>query len=84
MPTLPSNFDASTLIGTATHWLVKSGLGGCDMPTLLAGLSRRLNARGIAIDRAGYGVLTLHPQIVSQQAVWLSADDKTTMTYFTP
>ena len=30
------------------EWLVESGLGGCEVPHIVAGLGRRLNAAGIA------------------------------------
>src|SRR5260370_23218711 len=58
--------DASALVPTVVNWLVESGLDGSDMPELLAGLGRRLNAGGVAVDRAGCAILTLHPQIVSR------------------
>src|SRR5260221_1968080 len=76
--------DASALVATVVNWLVESGLGGSDVPELLAGLGRRLNAGGIAVDRSGCAILTLHPQIVSQEVAWRSDDDTATTTYFTP
>src|SRR5258707_10222958 len=76
--------DASALVATVVNWLVESGLGGSAVPELLAGLCRRLNAGGIAVDRAGCAILTLHPQIVSQEVAWRSDDDTATTTYFTP
>ena len=34
------------------------------MPELLVGLCRRLRTGGVGVDRAGCGILTLHPQIL--------------------
>ena len=76
--------DASALAATAVDWLVESGLGGSDVPELVAGLCRHLNAGGFAVDRAGCAILTLHPQIVSQEVTWRSDDDSATTTYYTP
>jgi adenylate cyclase len=84
MQNVLSAFDASALAATVVNWLVESGLGGSDVPELLAGLGRRLNAGGVAIDRAGCAILTLHPQIVSQEVAWHSHEDRATTTYFTP
>ena len=66
------------------EWLVDSGLGGSDLRELVAGLARRLNAGGVAVDRAGCSILTLHPQIVSQEVTWCSEDDSATTRYYTP
>ena len=76
--------DASALAATAADWLVESGLGGSDVPELVAGLCRHLNAGGFAIDRSGCAILTLHPQNVSQEVTWRSDDDSATTTYYTP
>src|SRR5258708_22289887 len=84
MQNVLSASDASALVATVVNWLVESGLGGSDVPELLAGLCRRLNAGGIAVDPAGCAVLTLHPQVVSQGVAWRSDDDSATTTYFTP
>lgn len=54
------------------------------MQELVAGLCRRLNAGGIAVDRAGCSVLTLHPQIFSQEITWRSDDDNAITRYYTP
>lgn len=83
MKAVVSVSDAATLVATAVEWLVESGLCGSDVPQLLAGLCRRLNAGGIAVDRGGCAILTLHPQIVSQEATW-RRDDSATTTYYTP
>src|SRR5258708_24546873 len=84
MQNVLSAFDASAMAATVVNWLVESGVGGSDVPELLAGLGRRLNAGGVAIDRAGCALLTLHPQIVSQEVAWHSHEDRATTTYFTP
>ncbi|MGH6810335.1 MAG: adenylate/guanylate cyclase domain-containing protein [Ensifer adhaerens] len=76
--------DASALVAAAVDWLVDSGLGGSDLRELVAGLGRRLNAGGAAVDRAGCATLTLHPQIVSQEVTWCSEDDSATTRYYTP
>ena len=76
--------DASALVATAVGWLVESGLDGSDVPELVAGLGRRLNAGGVAVDRAGCAILTLHPQIVSQEVTWRSDDNSATTRYYTP
>jgi hypothetical protein len=83
MQNSPSVSDAA-LIATATDWLVDSGLGGSVLAELVAGLCRRLNAGGVAVDRGGCSILTLHPQIVSQEVTWRSDDDRATMRYYTP
>lgn len=76
--------DASALVAAAVDWLVDSGLGGRDLRELVEGLARRLNAGGAAVDRAGCSILTLHPQIVSQEVTWCSDDDRATTKYYTP
>ena len=62
---LPASDVPARAAGVA-GWLVESGLGGCEVPEIVAGLGRRLNAAGIAVDRVGCAILTLHPQFVSQ------------------
>jgi adenylate cyclase len=79
-----SESDALQLGAAAARWLVESGLAGSDVSDLLAGLGRRLKAGGVAVDRAGCSILTLHPQIVSQEVVWRADDDSAATTYFTP
>ena len=76
--------DASALAATSVEWLVESGLRGSDVPGLVAGLCHRLNAGGVGVERAGCAILTLHPQIVSQEIAWRSNDDSTTTTYYSP
>ena len=76
--------DASALAAATVDWLVESGLGGCEVPEIVAGLGRRLNAAGIAVDRVGCAILTLHPQFVSQEATWRSDGDSATTSYYTP
>jgi adenylate cyclase len=76
--------DASMLAASAADWLVESGLGGSDVPELVAGLCRHLNAGGFTIDRGGCAILTLHPQNVSQEVTWRSDDDNAITTYYTP
>ena len=66
------------------EWLVESGLGGCEVPHIVAGLGRRLNTAGIAVDRVGCAILTLHPQFVSQEAIWHADDDSAITNYYTP
>jgi adenylate cyclase len=80
---LASVSDRSRLVTSEINRLVESGLHGSDVPEVLAGLCRRLNAGGIPIDRAGCAIPTLHPQIVSHQFAWYSHDDRTTTRYFT-
>src|SRR5258708_8809276 len=84
MQNVLSASDASALVATVVNWLVESGLGGSDVPELLAGLCRRLNAGGIAVDRAGCAILTLHPPLVSQEVACRSDDDTATTPYFPP
>ncbi|NLS04079.1 adenylate/guanylate cyclase domain-containing protein [Rhizobium sp. P32RR-XVIII] len=76
--------DASALVAAAVDWLVDSGLGGRDVRELVEGLAHRLNTGGAAVDRAGCSILTLHPQIVSQEVTWCSDDDSATTKYYTP
>jgi adenylate cyclase len=84
MKKAPSAPDVSALAATAVDWLVESGLGGCEVPEIVTGLGRRLTAGGIAVDRVGCSTLTLHPQIISQEATWRSDDDRATISYYTP
>ena len=84
MKNVLSASDASALVATAVDGLVESGLGGGDVPELVAGLCRRLNAGGVAVDRGGCAILALHPQIVSQEVTWRSDDDSATTRYYTP
>src|SRR5260221_11411642 len=84
MQNVLSASDASALVATVVNWLVESGLGGSEMPELLAGLCRRLNAGGGAVDPAGCAIFTLHPPIVSQEGAWRSDDDSATTTDFPP
>ncbi|MEZ2131907.1 MULTISPECIES: adenylate/guanylate cyclase domain-containing protein [unclassified Sinorhizobium] len=79
-----SDSDASALVARTVDWLVDSGLGGSDVPELVAGLGRRLNAGGVAVDRAGCAILTLHPQIVSQEATWHLESDEATTRHYSP
>jgi adenylate cyclase len=84
MTNVLSASEASGLVASVVDGLVKSGLAGCDVPELVADLCRRLNAGGVVVDRAGCSVLTLHPQIVSQEITWRSDGDSTTTTYYSP
>ena len=68
--------EISALTASAVDWLVESGLGGSDVPRLVTGLGRRLNGGGIGVERAGCAVLTLHPQIVSQEVTWQADNDR--------
>jgi adenylate cyclase len=79
-----SALRASELIAAAERWLVARGLDGSDVPELLSGLGPRLTAGGVAVDRAGCAVLTLHPQIVAREVAWYAEGDRTTTAYFTP
>ena len=54
------------------------------MPELLVGLCRRLRTGGVGVDRAGCGILTLHPQIVSQEVAWRADEDRATTLNYTP
>lgn len=72
------------LVASAIDWLVESGIAGSGVPELLTGLCRRLKAGGVALDRAGCGILTLHPQIVSQEITWRADDDRATTLHYTP
>ena len=56
--------DAPARATGVVEWLVESGLGGCEVPHIVAGLGRRLNTAGIAVDRVGCAILTLHPQFM--------------------
>jgi len=76
--------DTSALAAAALEWLIERGLAGADLPELVAGLGRRLKAGGLAVDRAGCAFLTLHPQIISQEATWHAADDQVTTQHYTP
>jgi len=76
--------ETSALTATAIDWLVESGLGGSGLPELVTGLGRRLNSGGIDVDRAGCAVLTLHPQIVSQEVTWQADDDRAVTEHYTP
>jgi adenylate cyclase len=80
---LPAS-DASAPAAGAIEWLIESGLGGYEVTEIVAGLGRRLNAAGIAVDRVGCAILTLHPQFVSQEATWRSDGDSATTSYYTP
>jgi adenylate cyclase len=76
--------DAPAPGTAAVAWLVESGLGGCEVPEIVAGLGRRLNTAGIAVDRVGCAILTLHPQFVSQEAIWRADNDRAITNYYTP
>jgi adenylate cyclase len=75
--------EASALAAASLDWLVESGLAGGDLPELVAGLGRRLDAGGMAVDRVGCAVLTLHPQIVSHEATWRPVDERATTQHYT-
>jgi adenylate cyclase len=79
-----SAFDAPARGAGVAAWLVESGLGGCEVPEIVAGLGRRLNTAGVAVDRVGCAILTLHPQFVSQEAIWHADDDRAITNYYTP
>lgn len=74
----------SALVAASVDWLLERGLDNIGVPELLAGLCRRLNGRGIAVDRAGCAILPLHPQIVSQEVTWHSDNDTATTRLYTP
>jgi adenylate cyclase len=76
--------DASALAATVAGWLVESGLAGRELAELVAGLAPRLDAGGIAVDRIGSSILTLHPQIVSVEATWRADRDGVMTTHYTP
>jgi len=76
--------DAPARATGVVEWLVESGLGGCEVPHIVAGLGRRLNTAGIAVDRVGCAILTLHPQFVSPEAIWHLDDDSAITNYYTP
>jgi adenylate cyclase len=78
----PPEIPALTV--AATDWLMESGLAGSDLPDLVAGLSGQLNRGGMSVERAGCAVLTLHPQIVSQEVTWEAANNRAATTYYTP
>lgn len=76
--------DTSARATGVVDWLVESGLAGCEVPHIVAGLGRRLNMAGIAVDRVGCAILTLHPQFVSQEAIWRADDDSAITNNYTP
>ena len=80
---LAASEDTARAAGVV-EWLVESGLGGCEVSHIVAGLGRRLNTAGIAVDRVGCAILTLHPQFVSQEAIWHADDDSAITNYYTP
>jgi adenylate cyclase len=84
METARSASDAPARAMGVAEWLIQSGLSGCEVPEIVAGLGRRLNAAGIAVDRVGCAILTLHPQFVSQEAIWHADDDRAITNYYTP
>src|SRR5260221_11502449 len=84
MQNVLSAFDASALAATVVNWLVESGLGGSDVPELLAGLCHRLNAGGVFIHPARCAVFKLHPQIGLPEVAWDSHEDRATTTLFPP
>jgi hypothetical protein len=55
MQALPASDDTAHAAGVV-EWLVESGLGGCEVPHIVAGLGRRLNAADIAVDRVGCAI----------------------------
>src|SRR5260370_5021359 len=83
MPRVLAAVDARQLVDRLSGWLIESGLGGADVRELLAGLCRRLNASGFAVDRGGCAILRLHPQIVSEEVSWLKETGATTTAYMT-
>ena len=73
MQNVLSASDASALVATVVNWLVESGLGGSDVPELLAGLCRRLNAGGGVLAPA----VVLRGQVVGTWRRTLGRDDVT-------
>lgn len=84
MPDALSACDAPAPVAAAVNWLVDSGLGGSSLPDLVAGLGQCLNDHGIAVARAGCAILTLHPQIVSQEITWVAETGRATTRSYTP
>jgi len=76
--------DARASVQAATDWLIEQGLRGSDLAALVSGLGRQLRQSGLAIDRAGCALLTLHPQIMSEEAAWDASSDEPRTTLFTP
>lgn len=55
-------------------WLTRQGLAGASERDLLYGLSERLVAAGVPLDRSFLGVDVLHPTIGGRVAEWRSLD----------
>lgn len=75
--------DAPARANGVVPWLVESGLAGSEVSHIVAELGRRLNTVGIAVDRVGCAILTLHPQFVSQEATWRADDDSAITNAYT-
>lgn len=59
-------------------WLAEAALAGSPVEAVLAGFTRRLNARGLGIGRAYLGIRLLHPLINARGYIYRRAEDAVT------
>ena len=59
-------------------WLAEAALAGSPVEEVLAGFTRRLNARGLGIGRAYLGIRLLHPLIKARGYIYRRAEDAVT------
>jgi adenylate cyclase len=59
-------------------WLAEAALASSPVEEVLAGFTRRLNARGLGIGRAYLGIRLLHPLIKARGYIYRRAEDAVT------
>ena len=79
---LPENARAA--VQTTMAWLTEQGLEGHEVPEIVRGLGQRLRQLQLPVDRVGCAILTLHPQIMSEEVAWDTESDDARTTLFTP
>jgi adenylate cyclase len=76
--------DAPAIVQTTTAWLTEQGLEGHDVSKIVPGLGQRLRQLQLQVDRVGCAIVSLHPQIMSEEIVWNAESDDAQTTLFTP
>jgi adenylate cyclase len=76
--------DARMIVQTTTAWLIEQGLAGHDLPQIVHDLGQTLRQTSLPVDRVGCSVLTLHPQITSEEITWASESEGARTTFYTP
>jgi hypothetical protein len=76
--------DAQAIVQTMTAWLTEQGIEGHDVSKIVPGLGQRLRQLQLQVDRVGCAIVSLHPQIMSEEIAWDAESGDAQTTLFTP